>query len=541
MDERYSGTGVPLWSAIDVFRRTLPKCQSVKRCRTRRFTFRIFALGELVMPFNHSALLRALFVALLLPFVSLSFGSDYRSEKIRERTEETKDKGSSSRGKRSRRQRSHQKDDPRKRRNLGDEELRSLLADHGVEAIDTPQQDSKHVSLGQLLFFDRIICGNNDTACATCHHPMANTTDMLSLGIGTGSPNLNEIGVFRGLGEDREFIPRNAPDIFNRGSRHWTSMFWDSRVSTDGGNVISPAGASLPPELTSPLQIQAMFPPTSRDEMRGSHKDVLQGNKIATFTDDDFTGIWNAIFDRIMQIEEYRILFASAFPQVDEEDLGFQHVATALAAFEAEAFGFSDSPFDEFLRGDKNAMSRAAKRGASLFFGKATCSDCHTGTLLTDQQHHNLAVPQLGPGKDPVTGLDFGRSGVTGDDTDLYAFRTPPLRNVAATGPWMHNGAFTSLEDVIDHHLDPERSLKKYDERVQLIQPALRDTVLYDRDLRDSLLDYAAIDEIKLSREEKHDLIEFLHSLTAPDLTNRLKALIPVSVPSGMLEDGLGQ
>ena len=493
------------------------------------------------MPFHRSALLRALVLLFLLSSTSFNYATDRSGDDDRITSESDKDGKNESNSKRSGRRKS--KGSPRDNRKgkLGDAALRSLLRDHGVEAIDTPEQDPKHVALGQLLFFDRVICGNNDTACATCHHPMNNTSDTLSLGIGTGSPSLNEVGVFRVLGEGREFIPRNAPDIFNRGSRHWKSMFWDSRVSTHGGVIVSPAGAALPEELTSPLQIQAMFPPTSRDEMRGAFEDAFHGNEVAALDDDDFTGIWEALFTRVMQIEEYRELFAGAFPDVDRSDLGFQHVAIALAAFETVAFGMNDSPFDQFIRGDNDAMSLAAKRGAMLFFGEATCANCHSGTLLTDQQHHNLAVPQLGPGKDPLTGLDFGRSAISGDVSDEYAFRTPPLRNVASTGPWMHNGSLTSLEQVIDHHLDPERSLKKYDDREQLTQPALRRTIVYDRDLEDSLIYTSSIDEIELSRSQKRDLIEFLHSLTAPDLNNRLQALVPESVPSGMLEDGFGQ
>ena len=83
------------------------------------------------------------------------------------------------------------------------ESLRSLIQSHDVDAVDTPEQNPKHVALGRLLFFDRIICGNQDTACATCHHPLTNTTDSLALGVGTGSPSVNEVGIFRVRGEER--------------------------------------------------------------------------------------------------------------------------------------------------------------------------------------------------------------------------------------------------------------------------------------------------------------------------------------------------
>ena len=485
------------------------------------------------MPVHHSALLRALLAIFMLPFFCLAHDFRTSSGWPATRSQGYKSQGYKSQGYKSQTRQSQVSGT--------DAKLRAVLQANGVEAIDTPEQDPKHAALGNLLFFDRIICGNNDTACATCHHPLTSTSDTLSLGVGTGSPNINEVGIFRVMGEGREFVPRNAPDIFNRGSVHWTSMFWDSRVSTAGGVATSPAGAALPSELVKPLQIQAMFPPTSRDEMRGSHEDVFNGNDFAAFADDDFTGIWGALSARVMDNDIYRSMFLDAFPEVPEADLGFQHVAIALAAFETEAFGMDDSPFDEFLRGNTQAMSPAAKRGALLFYGKAGCVDCHSGTLLTDQLHHNLAVPQIGPGKNPLTGLDHGRMGITADPADEFAFRTPPLRNVAATGPWMHNGAFSSLEDVIEHHLDPKKSLRDYRARLQLVQPDLIPTVVNGRTMQDWMLDTAEEVDVDLSRKEKSDLIEFLHSLTAPDLAARLQALIPAAVPSGMLENGLGE
>ncbi len=419
--------------------------------------------------------------------------------------------------------------------------LRGTLADYGVEAIDKPSQDPQHVELGQLLFFDRILSGNMDTACATCHHPFTTTSDSLSLGVGTGSATLGEIGLFRIRGVRRSFIPRNSPDIFNRGSVHWSSAFWDSRVSVGKNGVVSPAGDALPVELETPLQIQAMFPVTSRDEMCGSLDDASFGNELAAISDGDFQGVWDGLMVRLLSIQEYRDLFKAAFPDVPESSLGFQHAAIAIAAFEAEAFGMNDSPFDQYLLGDSKALTRSAKQGAALFFGKAGCGDCHSGPLLTDQLHHNLAVPQLGPGKDEESGLDFGRFGETGQAVDLYSFRTPPLRNVTETGPWMHNGSFSDLQSVIKHHLDGERSLKKYRARNQLTQVDLQGLVVTNQRIHREMLETLETSEIDLERGEINKLVDFLESLTAPNLSARLEAAIPSSVPSGMLETALGE
>jgi len=361
-----------------------------------------------------------------------------------------------------------------------DDELRELLADHGVSPIDSPPQDAPQALLGRALFFDRILSGNRDTACATCHHPLLATGDSLALGVGTGTPTLGAVGPLREKGPGREFIPRNAPEIFNRGSAHWRSQFWDSRVEVVGGVLHTPAGASLPPGLSTVLEAQAMFPVTSRDEMRGAPADAAAGNELAGIADNDLQAIWDALMVRLLSIPEYQDLFALAYPGVAEQNLGFQHAAKAIAAWEAGALAFDDSPFDEYLRGSNNALSAAAKRGALLFYGQAGCASCHSGSLLSDQRHYNLAVPQLGPGKAPGAGLDLGRFGVTGNGNDMFRFRTPPLRNVAATGPWMHNGAYSSLKDAVEHHLDAVKALRKYKPKSQIEDRELRATVVDD-------------------------------------------------------------
>jgi cytochrome c peroxidase len=282
-----------------------------------------------------------------------------------------------------------------------------------------------------------------------------------------------------------------------------------------------------------------MFPVTSRDEMRGSLADAANGNELAAFGDKpaDFPEIWDAIMLRLKK-HGYAKLFAAAYGKPINQ-LGFEHAAKAIAAFEAQAFNYADSPFDEYLRGNSSALSIKAKRGAVLFFGKANCIQCHSGTLLTDQDHYNLAVPQLGPGKDPFPGFDVGRFTESLRPQDRYRFRTPPLRNVTETGPWMHNGAFNSLEDAVRHHLNPVRSLMNYDPDTQLDQEELRETVVTDRAVIREMVAGLGIQRVTLNRKEMQDLLAFLESLTVPNLNERLLLTIPDSVPSGLLEDGI--
>jgi cytochrome c peroxidase len=422
-----------------------------------------------------------------------------------------------------------------------DDVLRSLLQKHGIVTPDAGGGHSAaQIELGQALFFDRELSGNRDTSCATCHHPQLSTVDALSLPVGTGPLNPGSLGLDRIKGLDREFVPRNAPEIFNRGSVLWTSMFWDSRVAENAdGTFRSPAGAQLLPNLDTVLAIQAMFPVTSRDEMRGRAGDLtFEGdvNEIALVDDNDLHGIWSALVDRLMAIPAYRDLFQAAWPGIPLSDITFAEAASSIAAFETSAFSFFDSPFDQYLQGDNAALTEQQKRGAILFYGAANCVACHAGPLMTDQRHWSLAVPQLGTGKADFAPRDPGRYLETANPADLYAFRTPPLRNVAVTAPYMHDGAYRDLRSVLQHHATPIPALLRYRGKRHLQQEDLVDTVLTDRFTRMSLI--LSLDSENLSgRLKKHeinDLTAFLKSLTAPDLPARLEATIPESVPSGL-------
>ncbi len=426
-----------------------------------------------------------------------------------------------------------------------DSQLRGFLENNGVVSLDPGGGHTQtQIDLGQALFFDRELSGNRDTSCATCHHPQLATGDGLALPVGTFPDNPGALGFDRIKGADREFVPRNAPEVFNRGSSLWKSMFWDSRVAEDeDGNFKSPAGDQLLPGLDSVVYIQAMLPVTSRDEMRGRAGDLtFEGdiNEIAEFADENLHGIWAALMDRLMVIEEYRTMFAAAYPGKSLDQMNFADAAFAIGAFEIEAFTMLDSPFDRYLAGENSALSPRQKRGAILFYGQAKCASCHSGPLMTDQKHWGLATPQLGPGKPPYGPLDAGRVLINNDSKDAFAFRTPPLRNVAKTGPYMHNGAFKDLASVIRHHASPIMSLSTYRPSRQLEQTELWSTVLSDWQTK--LLLAATLDGSQLPRRLNNrdigDIEAFLESLTAPDLESRLAETIPDRVPSGLPVEG---
>lgn len=445
-----------------------------------------------------------------------------------------------------------------------DEKLQTVISQYNLTPlIDETDPDTAKVTLGQMLFFDKELSGNRDTSCATCHHPQFATGDELPLSIGTGSTGL---GSGRILGENRTLVPRHAPELFNRGQAEWETMFWDGRVAgnpTDG--FITPAGDYLPDGLDNALAAQAMFPVNIRNEMRGGwynvdgyavkpgtvldaeasdaplptgweDSDVFgQPNELAALPNDNlyFPQTWQLLMTRLLAIPAYQELFQQAYPDVPPSELGFQHAANAIAAFEASAFTFTNAAWDRYLAGEATAVSNQAKQGALLFYGQAQCATCHSGTLFTDQQYHNIAVPQFGPGRDDIAPLDYGRYAITQDPADRYAFRTSPLRNVTLTGPWLHNGAYDSLKAVVEHHLNPAESLRAYDGRQ--LPPELRPTLQNYPVTQDDILASLSpqLPQTDLSTAEVAQLIAFLESLTDPAAAD-MNSLVPTAVPSGL-------
>ncbi len=410
-----------------------------------------------------------------------------------------------------------------------DRQLHDLISAAGISQLDPgPVPKAEKVTLGQALMFDKELSGNRDIACATCHHPLLHSADNLSLSLGTGGRGLGPARV-RGVG--RGLIPRNAPEVFNRGANAWRTMFWDIRVSGSlQSGFTTPAGAKLPAGLENILAVQAMFPVTSNDEMRGAQGE----NDVASIDPTDLPAIWAKLTQRLLAIPAYVAMFNAAFPDVPSNAIGFQHAANAIAAFEIAAFTFADSPWDRYVAGDESAMPDDAKNGAILFFGSAGCSKCHAGNLLTDQQAHDIGTPQLGPGKGSVAPQDYGNGMVTGSAANRYAFRTPPLRNVALTGPWMHAGAFTTLRGAVEHELDPAMSLRHYDPTQ--LAPEVRDTYLGDEATITAILgnlDTNVQTPKHLSAQQIDQLVSFLEALTDPAAAD-LSGVIPTSVPSGL-------
>ncbi len=415
-----------------------------------------------------------------------------------------------------------------------DQQLRQLMSNYGAVPIGPmPAQDPALVALGQSLFFDPVLSGNRDIACATCHHPLNYAADGLSLAIGTGGSGL---GASRVLGAGRQFIPRRAPSLLNKGLG-LQYLFWDARLSRFGPQASPGLIPVLPPDLTDILAKQAMLPVLNRGEMRGTDgdRDVLgDPNELAQIPDSQPSRVWGAIMLRLLAIPEYVARFNAAFPTTPNAQLGFQHAATAIAAFQKQAFTRTDSPFDRYLNRDDGALSPEQKQGALLFFGKARCSGCHSGAFLGGQSFANTGMPQLGPGTGSGAPLDFGVGEAIGQTGYRFAFRVAPLRNVELTAPYMHSGAYATLEAVVRHYNDAPKALRNFD--ADQLAPALRGSVHLDDASTAAILgnlDFRLRTPLNLTEAEIGQLVAFLKALTDPAAAD-LRALIPARVPSGL-------
>jgi cytochrome c peroxidase len=418
-----------------------------------------------------------------------------------------------------------------------DAELRRTLGAWGAIPIGPVQQQSPAlVDLGQALFFDKLLSGNRDVACATCHDPSLHAADGLTLAVGTGGSGT---GAARTLGAGREFVPRNAPSLLNQGLGFFY-LFWDGRVNEEGGptRFRTPAGVQLPGGLNNLLAAQAMLPVTNRVEMRGKAGDVDRfgnPNELAQISDADFAEMWRATMRRLLAVQEYVARFTAAYPGTPTTALGFQHAANALAAFQVHALTKAGSPFDRYLARDDRALPEDAKRGALLFFGRAQCSSCHNGPLLGGRSFANAGVPQLGPGVGNAAPLDRGR-GEELANVQFYqfAFRIPALRNVELTAPYMHNGAYRTLEAVVRHYNNVDSALVAFDPSE--LDPALRGTHHGDATTVNAIratLDFRLRQPMRLTETEQRQIVAFLKSLTDPAARN-LEGIVPASVPSGL-------
>jgi cytochrome c peroxidase len=278
-----------------------------------------------------------------------------------------------------------------------------------LTSVPAPQynpQTPEKVELGKKLFFDRRLSGDGTMNCAACHDPERAFTDGLEISLSYPTT--------------RNW--RNAPTLINVGLQKY--LFHDGRAQS--------------------LEEQALFPMMSAFEM----------NRNLDFLEEE-----------IRSVPQYIADFKKVF---GDPDITRQRIAMAIAAFERTLVSLN-TPFDNYLRGDKAALSGDALKGYGIFTGKGKCIRCHHGAALSDDTFHALNVPENPDHRtDPriaatrrfvakvyhyadfrTLAEDPGRYLITKDRKDWKAFRTPTLREIAKTGPYMHNGIFPTLDDVI--------------------------------------------------------------------------------------------
>jgi len=226
----------------------------------------------------------------------------------------------------------------------------------------------------------------------------------------------------------------SAPTVINRA--YGMLQFWDGRANS--------------------LEAQAVGPMANAIEMGNTHEGVIRS---------------------LHKISGYRPLFKKAF---GSDDFDLDMVAKAIATFERTVVS-GNSPYDKYKAGDKKALTASQIRGMDVYFNKAKCDTCHEGPNFTANAFHNLGV-----GSQKAT-PDEGRFAVTKDPADWGAFKTPTLREIAKTGPYMHDGSLATLEEVVDFYDKGGIKNKNLDE---------------------------AMKPLNLTAQDKKDLVEFMKSLS---------------------------
>lgn len=334
----------------------------------------------------------------------------------------------------------------------------------GLPSVPVPQDNPvtrAKVELGRKLFYDRRLSHNNTLSCAMCHVPEQGFTS-------------NELATAVGI--EGRTVRRNAPTLYN--AAYLTRLFHDGREDR--------------------LEHQVWQPLLAHNEM---------GNPG-----------FGTLIEKVRRLPDYAGLFEAAF---DGRGPGLETIGMAIASYERTLVS-GNSPFDRWYYGkDESALSEAAQRGFRLFTGKANCAACHTigekNALFTDNGFHDTGLGwdvsmrkeppvrtvQVAPGvtldvaREAIDSFgarpqnDLGRYEVTQDPADRWRYRTPSLRNVALTAPYMHNGAFGTLEQVVEYY---SRGGVAHDQLDPLIRP------------------------LDLSKQEVSDLVEFLRALTGDNV-----------------------
>lgn len=334
---------------------------------------------------------------------------------------------------------------------------------------------NEKVILGKLLFFDPILSGNKDVACASCHHPNFAFAESLEISIGVNG---------KGLGEKREFLTPNDIPFVKRNSQTIINTVFNGLTNE---KEIEPDAAPMFWDLRAKgLENQSLEPIKTFEEMRGHQ-----------YTKDEVLG---KILDRIKKNNEYQRLFKVAFGA--KNAITQENLAKAIATYERTIVS-NNSRFDQYMRGDNTALSQNEIDGMMLFL-KSGCSKCHNGPMFSDFKAHTLGIE------------DNEKVGFSDDGFQKkYAFRTPTLRNLRFTAPYMHNGKLKTLQNVLEFYEDLSGG--------QIKNPKVKPQQL------DPLIEH-----LKVNFKDISAIIEFLNTLN----DYKFDKSIPTKVPSGLKVGG---
>jgi cytochrome c peroxidase len=405
-----------------------------------------------------------------------------------------------------------------------DETLSGYVKEFNLKPLrPVSKRSSALFNVGRSLFMTKLLSGNNNIACVDCHFPGVMTHDGLPLSIGEGAI---------GRGASREqghgvILARNTPALFNL--KGINVMFWDGRVSYDPKtrtfttpvaelNGKNPVRKDITSAMTNAVAAQAIFPIADHSEMRGQ----AGTNEIANAPSE--VEAWDLVVEKILKDPKISAELKAAFPN---KKINIGHIGEALSEFQTVAFSFADTGYDRYLKGDKLALTPLQKKGMDVFFGKGKCGECHQGEHLSELDFDNIVIPQIGPGKQ--AGDDIGRAQWDSSAGNLYAFRVAPLRNVGVTAPYMHNGAFATLEEVIEHYDDVEASLRAYKfvSSWKNYNELIKDHDHTKDDMRLSVISDDLQKKLNFSEDEEAALLDFLKTgLTDKRLLNNIPGIL---------------
>lgn len=262
------------------------------------------------------------------------------------------------------------------------------------------------IDLGRMLFYEPRLSINGNMSCNTCHGLNNYGMDGLRFSFGhTGNP-----------------VGRNAPTVYNAALH--VSQFWDGRA------------------------------PTVEEQAKGP---ILAGGEMGMPSGD-------RVVEVLKSIPAYLPYFEAAFPG-DPDPITYDHVGQAIGAFERRLM--TPGRFDEFLAGDKTALTEREQRGLALFLNTG-CIACHNGPAIGGNSYSVLGS------QEPYTTNDLGRFAVTGNESDLHAFKVPSLRNIAVTGPYLHDGSIPTLESMVQlmvrHQLGKQLTSDEVDDMVVFLR-----------------------------------------------------------------------